>query len=93
MVRAERRVGLKPGPVHGLRQGLWLCKVSPRSAGGGLGSRSLADKASCPCGAHDSLDPGQVHISLPDCTQLLAVAAPCAGLSLSMLIHGKHKVA
>lgn len=92
MIKAESRLYRKPGSTQGLGQGLQLCQVSPLSAGEGLGSTSLSDQDSCPCGARDSYHAGQVQISLPVCTRLVAIA-PCAGVSLSALIYGKHKVA
>lgn len=80
-----------PGSMQGLGQRLQLCPVSPLSAGKGM--------AALPHGTtthvrveHDSFHPGQVQISPPVCTQLLAIAA-CAGISLLTLVYGKHKVA
>lgn len=47
---------------------------------------------SCPHREHKSFPPGQVQISPPIYTQLLAIAAPSATVSLSTLIYGNHKV-
>ena len=81
-----------PGRYRGSARGCGGAKCLT-CAGEGLASTSLSDKGPCPCGAHDAFHPGQVQISLPVCTQLVAIAAPWTGVSLSMLIYEKHKVA